>query len=232
MGEEGGQRARRDALDTAGLAQRRRANGGQLGARFVGEAADGGVVEVGREAQVLVAAEGLDVGGLAVEVAGIGGVDLDLLPHACRPRGDPRPDPGEAAARGFKVNADGQRRTLAQLLAYPDIGFGDLAAVWPQIGDWPAGVREQVEIDAAYAGYLDRQAADVEAFRRDENLTLPPDLDYANVGGLSNEVRSKLAAVRPLTLGQAGRIEGVTPGALTALLAHVKRDRTTQTSAA
>ena len=86
-------------------------------------------------------------------------------------------------------------------------------------------MREQIEIDAAYAGYLDRQAADVEAFRRDEALSLPADLDYAGIGGLSNEVRSKLAAVRPLTLGQAARIEGVTPGALTALLAHVRRPR-------
>jgi len=133
--------------------------------------------------------------------------------------------PAEAAAQGFKVNADGQRRTLAQLLAYPDIRFDDLAKVWPKIAAWPAGVREQIEIDAAYAGYLDRQAADVEAFRRDEDLRLPAELDYAAIGGLSNEVRTKLAAVRPQTLGQAGRIEGVTPGALTALLAHVKRPK-------
>ena len=84
-------------------------------------------------------------------------------------------------------------------------------------------MREQVEIDASYAGYLDRQTADVEAFRRDEDLRLPAELDYAGIGGLSNEVREKLLAVRPLTLGQAARIEGVTPGALTALLAHVRR---------
>lgn len=133
--------------------------------------------------------------------------------------------PAEAQGHGFRVNADGQRRTLTQLLAYPDIGFDDLARVWPQLNDWAPAVREQVEIDAAYAGYLDRQAADVEAFRRDEDLRLPDDLDYAGIGGLSNEVRSKLAAVRPRTLGQAGRIEGVTPGALTALLAHVKRGK-------
>ena len=80
-----------------------------------------------------------------------------------------------------------------------------------------------MEIDAAYAGYLDRQAADVAAFRRDEDLELPGQLDYAEVGGLSNEVREKLTTVRPATLGQAARIEGVTPGALTALLAHVRR---------
>ncbi|MEE8535230.1 MAG: tRNA uridine-5-carboxymethylaminomethyl(34) synthesis enzyme MnmG, partial [Kiloniellales bacterium] len=79
--------------------------------------------------------------------------------------------------------------------------------------------------DAAYAGYLDRQAADVEAFRRDEDLRLPADLDYAGLDGLSNEVREKLDRIRPLTLGQAARIEGVTPGAITALLAHVRRAR-------
>jgi tRNA uridine 5-carboxymethylaminomethyl modification enzyme len=78
-------------------------------------------------------------------------------------------------------------------------------------------------VDAAYSGYLDRQIAEVEAFRRDEGLTLPPDIDYAAVPSLSNEARQKLAAVRPQTLGQASRIEGVTPGALTALLAHVRR---------
>jgi tRNA uridine 5-carboxymethylaminomethyl modification enzyme len=131
--------------------------------------------------------------------------------------------PAEAVRAGFRVNADGQRRNLVQLLAYSEIGFSDLAAVWPEIEAWSPEVREQIEIDALYAGYLDRQAADVEAFRRDENLRLPADLDYARVGGLSHEAKEKLAAVRPLTLGQAARIEGITPGALTALLAHVRR---------
>jgi tRNA uridine 5-carboxymethylaminomethyl modification enzyme len=131
--------------------------------------------------------------------------------------------PAEAQKAGLPVKADGQRRNLVQLLAYPSIGFDELARVWPQIADWSPAVREQVEIDASYAGYLDRQAADAEAFRRDEDLRLPAELDYGAVGGLSHEVREKLAAVRPLTLGQAARIEGVTPGALTALLAHVRR---------
>jgi tRNA uridine 5-carboxymethylaminomethyl modification enzyme len=131
--------------------------------------------------------------------------------------------PAEAARAGLPVKADGQRRNLIQLLAYPTIGFQDLARVWPQLADWAPQVREQIEIDAAYSGYLDRQAADAEAFRKDEDLRLPPELDYAAIGGLSNEVREKLIAVRPLTLGQAARIEGVTPGALTALLAHVRR---------
>ena len=133
--------------------------------------------------------------------------------------------PQEAVRAGFKVNADGQRRTLTQLLAYRDIGFEALAGVWPRLTAWPAFAREQVEIDAAYLGYLDRQDADVALFRRDEALTLPADLDYGAMGGLSNEVREKLTAVRPATLGQAARIEGVTPGALTALLAHVRRSR-------
>jgi tRNA uridine 5-carboxymethylaminomethyl modification enzyme len=131
--------------------------------------------------------------------------------------------PGQAGKAGFKITADGQRRTLTQLLAYRDIGFSDLARVWPQIADWPDFAREQVEIDAAYAGYVERQDADVALFRRDENLTLPPELDYAAMGGLSNEVREKLIQIRPATIGQAARIEGVTPGALTALLAHVRR---------
>ncbi len=131
--------------------------------------------------------------------------------------------PAEAVRAGFRVNPDGQRRDLTQLLAYRDIGFADLAGLWPQIGDWAPEIREQIEIDAAYAGYLDRQDADVEAFRRDEQLLLPAELDYAGVGGLSNEARERLAAVKPATLGQAARIEGVTPGAITALLAHVRR---------
>ena len=131
----------------------------------------------------------------------------------------------EAARAGFRVTADGQRRSLTQLLARKEITFPDLAALWPAIAAWPAFAREQVEIDAAYEGYLDRQDADVALFRRDENLSLPGDLDYAVLGGLSNEAREKLAAVRPATLGQAARIEGVTPGALTALLAHVRRRR-------
>jgi tRNA uridine 5-carboxymethylaminomethyl modification enzyme len=123
------------------------------------------------------------------------------------------------------VKADGVRRDLTALLAYPTIDFAVLESVWPELAGWDAEVREQIGIDAAYAGYLDRQAADVAAFRRDEDLALPADLDYAAVGGLSNEVRGKLVAVRPRTLGQAARMEGVTPGALTALLAHARRVR-------
>jgi tRNA uridine 5-carboxymethylaminomethyl modification enzyme len=133
--------------------------------------------------------------------------------------------PNEAVKAGFKVNSDGVRRDLFAMLAYPDVALDDLGAVWPEVFTWNTDVREQIEIQAAYAGYLDRQRADAESLRKDEDLRLPPELDYADIGSLSNEVREKLARVRPMTLGQAARIEGVTPGALTALLAHVRRSR-------
>jgi tRNA uridine 5-carboxymethylaminomethyl modification enzyme len=133
--------------------------------------------------------------------------------------------PAQAEARGLQVNQDGVRRDALQLMAYPSIGFEQLAAIWPELGSLSRQTREQLEIDAMYAGYLERQALDVEAFKRDEDLRLDPALDYGSVGGLSNEVREKLSSARPVTLGQASRIEGVTPGALTALLAHVKREQ-------
>ncbi|MDP8915845.1 MAG: tRNA uridine-5-carboxymethylaminomethyl(34) synthesis enzyme MnmG, partial [Pseudomonadota bacterium] len=132
--------------------------------------------------------------------------------------------PAEAARAGLNVTADGQRRNLLQLLAHPGVDLERLAGIWPEIRGWSAPVREQIVIEASYAGYLDRQAADVAAFRREENTRLPEGLDYSALGGLSSEVREKLARIRPETLGQASRIEGVTPGALTALLAYAKRD--------
>jgi tRNA uridine 5-carboxymethylaminomethyl modification enzyme len=112
---------------------------------------------------------------------------------------------------------------VLQVLGHPAVDLSALIALRPQIAGWTAMVREQLTIDASYAGYLDRQQADMQALRRDEELVLPADLDFERIGGLSNEVREKLTRVRPGTLGQAARIEGVTPGALTALLAHVRR---------
>jgi tRNA uridine 5-carboxymethylaminomethyl modification enzyme len=131
--------------------------------------------------------------------------------------------PKQAADAGLSVNFDGQRRDLTQLLACPGVTFQRLADLWPELKAWSDDTRMQIEIDALYAGYLDRQAADVAAFRRDEDLEIDPLIDYTRVGGLSREAQEKLSIVRPKTLGQAGRIEGVTPGALTALLAHVRR---------
>ena len=131
--------------------------------------------------------------------------------------------PAKAAHAGWAINQDGRVRSAWEYLAYKGIGFAELAIIWPDLAEVPTDIAAQLEIEALYAGYLERQAADVAALRRDESLTLPDGLDYAAVGGLSNEVRQKLEAIRPATLGQAGRIEGVTPGALTALLSHVKR---------
>lgn len=133
--------------------------------------------------------------------------------------------PKAASALGISVNADGRQRSMRDLLSYPGVTLDTFVAACPSIATWSADVREQVEIDATYAGYLDRQTADIAALNREEALTLPSDLDYASVGGLSNEVREKLSRIRPVTLGQAGRIEGMTPGALTALLSHVKRTK-------
>jgi tRNA uridine 5-carboxymethylaminomethyl modification enzyme len=168
---------------------------------------------------------GIDLGIVGSTRAGVFHVKQRALDEARAQAGSWSLTPAAAQKAGLAVKADGQRRDLTQLLAYPDVTLDVLAGLWPEINTWSPDVREQVEIDAAYAGYLDRQAADVEAFRRDEALRLPADLDYAAIGGLSNEVRSKLTAIRPLTLGQAARIEGVTPGALTALLAYVRRPR-------
>jgi tRNA uridine 5-carboxymethylaminomethyl modification enzyme len=100
-----------------------------------------------------------------------------------------------------------------------------LSTVWPALAGLRADVAEQIEIDCRYAAYIARQQADIAAFRRDEQLELPADLDYAQVGSLSNEVRQKLSTARPATLGAAGRIPGVTPAALTALLKHVRRGK-------
>jgi len=133
--------------------------------------------------------------------------------------------PPEAQRHGLTVNSDGRRRSVADLLAYPGIAWADVRNIWPELSEFDGSVAEQMEIDAVYAGYLDRQQADILAFRRDEAVKIPADLDYSSVGGLSNEARERLIASRPDTLGQAARLEGVTPGALTAVLAYVKRQK-------
>jgi tRNA uridine 5-carboxymethylaminomethyl modification enzyme len=128
--------------------------------------------------------------------------------------------PNEAATYGIAIRHDGVRRTALDLLSLTD--FGTLTRIWPELGSIEPAIIEQLEIDAQYAGYLDRQDADILAFRRDESRALPARLDYGGVIGLSNEVRQKLEAIQPATLGQAARIEGVTAAALTLVLAHVK----------
>jgi tRNA uridine 5-carboxymethylaminomethyl modification enzyme len=131
--------------------------------------------------------------------------------------------PNEAARHGLALNKDGQRRSAFELLSYPSIGIADLARIWPRLAELPTKIAAQLEIDAKYDVYLSRQAADIAAYRRDESLELPEGLDYAELRGLSNEVRQKLQTQRPRTIGQAGRIDGITPAALTLLVAHLKR---------
>jgi tRNA uridine 5-carboxymethylaminomethyl modification enzyme len=131
--------------------------------------------------------------------------------------------PNEAAKHGLSLNKDGQRRSAFELLAYPSVTLGDVARIWPQLNDFALSIAQQVEIEAKYDVYLQRQAADVDSYRRDESFELPPEFDYATLPGLSNEVRQKLSATRPRTIGQAGRLDGITPAALTLLVAHARR---------
>jgi len=131
--------------------------------------------------------------------------------------------PKNLAAQGVKVSQDGVPRSALKLLAQADAGIEAVRRIWPDTQDIDAGILQQVAHDSLYAGYLDRQQADIAAFRKDEALALPGNLDYGAIGGLSNEMREKLGAARPETLGAASRIPGVTPAALTALLRHVRR---------
>ncbi|HZN29590.1 MAG TPA: tRNA uridine-5-carboxymethylaminomethyl(34) synthesis enzyme MnmG [Xanthobacteraceae bacterium] len=133
--------------------------------------------------------------------------------------------PSEAARHGLVLNKDGQRRSGFELLSHPNIGVEQLARIWPRFGDLALPIAGQLEIDAAYDVYLSRQAADIAAYRRDESLELPDGLDYAALPGLSNEAKQKLQSMRPRTIGHAGRIDGITPAALTLLVAHLKRKR-------
>jgi tRNA uridine 5-carboxymethylaminomethyl modification enzyme len=138
--------------------------------------------------------------------------------------------PNEGARHGLKINQDGVRRTGFDLLGFPDVDVAALSAIWPQLAAIEPKIAAQIEVDANYAVYLDRQAADIAAFRRDEALRIPESLDYRGISGLSAELRDKLAAIRPQTLGQAGRIEGITPAALTLLAAHARRPARNQAS--
>jgi tRNA uridine 5-carboxymethylaminomethyl modification enzyme len=140
--------------------------------------------------------------------------------------------PTEAARFGIELSKDGQRRTAFELLSHPEIGIAQIGRIWPEVLDIPAPIAAQVEIDAKYAVYLDRQAADVAAFRRDEAFEIPDAVDYDAVPGLSNEARQKLAAARPRTIGHASRLDGITPAALTLLAAHVRRGQGRRSKAA
>ncbi|MGN6095901.1 MAG: tRNA uridine-5-carboxymethylaminomethyl(34) synthesis enzyme MnmG [Bosea sp. (in: a-proteobacteria)] len=138
--------------------------------------------------------------------------------------------PQQAERGGLQLNRDGLRRSAYQILSYPDVTFEQLAAIWPQLRAYSPAVIDRVSADAVYAVYLDRQAAEIEAYRRDQALKVPVDLDLDGISGLSNELKAKLAAARPADLAQAGKIEGMTPAALTLLAAHARKGRAAQLS--
>jgi tRNA uridine 5-carboxymethylaminomethyl modification enzyme len=133
--------------------------------------------------------------------------------------------PKQGEEYGLALNQDGIRRSISDLLGYPHIGFDDVAAIWPELRDFRSDIREQVEIEALYKSYLARQKADIESFKEEEHIKLPHTIDYDDIGSLSNEIRLKLKKALPATLGAAGRIPGVTPAALTAILSYLKRQQ-------
>lgn len=138
--------------------------------------------------------------------------------------------PNAAARHGLSLNRDGHRRSAYDLLAYPEIGWAEVSAIWPELSAIDSGIATHVEIDAKYAVYLKRQVADVEAFRRDEGLLLTG-IDYQAVPGLSNEARNRLEKAQPRTVGQAGRLDGLTPAALGILAAYLRREARRKASA-
>ncbi|WP_240006316.1 tRNA uridine-5-carboxymethylaminomethyl(34) synthesis enzyme MnmG [Pseudaquidulcibacter saccharophilus] len=131
--------------------------------------------------------------------------------------------PAQGVKLGLPVKQDGRKRNITELLALKGVEFETIADIYPQLREYTPETREQLEIDAIYSGYMARQENDIAAFNRDENLLIPKNFDYAKVGGFSIEIRDRLEKIRPATIGQAARIEGITPSAITALLAYVKR---------
>ena len=136
----------------------------------------------------------------------------------------------EAMKQGLKVNQDGLRRSALELMAMAEIGFEGVCRLWPELRQLSDDVVEALEAEALYSGYIRRQQSDIEALRKEDQLALPLSLDYASMPSLSSEIRQKLLKVRPTTLGQASRIDGITPAALAVILGHVKR-RDRQTAA-
>ena len=149
--------------------------------------------------------------------------DRDRLAEARAMLCEATATPSFLAARGLSVNQDGLRRSAFELAAQPQFAIASLARVWPELGRIAPPLARRLEADAKYAVYLDRQAEDVARYRREESMALPDDLDYAGLSGLSNELRQKFVQVRPRSLGQAGRVEGVTPAALALVAAHARR---------
>jgi len=131
--------------------------------------------------------------------------------------------PNELEKFGIDVNKDGKRRSVMEILNYQNVTLESLSRIWPELAEIGNDIAEQIQIDAQYAGYIERQMADIEAYRKDENLIIPNWIDYTTIGSLSSEVIDKLQTARPETLGAAARIPGITPAAVIALLRHVKK---------
>jgi tRNA uridine 5-carboxymethylaminomethyl modification enzyme len=131
--------------------------------------------------------------------------------------------PNEAAKHGIKINQDGVKRNGFELLALPEITFEKLAEVFEPLKNFRADIIQQLEIEALYKGYLERQEGEIKNFRKDEESTIPDDIDFKAINSISTEVREKLARFKPATLGAAGRIPGVTPAAVTAIMIHIRK---------
>ncbi|MES5101008.1 tRNA uridine-5-carboxymethylaminomethyl(34) synthesis enzyme MnmG [Agrobacterium sp. BA1120] len=137
--------------------------------------------------------------------------------------------PSQAAKQGLRLNHDGQRRTAYELLAYPDIEFETLKNHWPEVNNIPVKVAEVLEIEASYAVYMQRQSADIVDIKRDEDRRIPENFDFTSLSGLSNELKQKLEKARPANIAQASRVDGMTPAAVSLILALVKKGTYTQT---
>ena len=133
--------------------------------------------------------------------------------------------PGELRSVGLPTPRDGARRSAADMLGLDGVGFDRLMALWPELDGIPKSLRPQIEADCRYAGYIDRQKADIDALHRDESIIIPPDFDYRQVGGLSAEARDVMMRQLPETIGQANRLPGLTPAAVVAVLRHLKRSQ-------
>ena len=170
-------------------------------------------------------AVGITLGCIGSERQGVFAGKMQALDAARVLMSNLKASPHKLASYGLKINEDGVMRSGLDLIAYPGIDLLNLTAIWPELAEIEPAIAEQLEIDGKYAGYLERQDSDINAFRKDERLILPHDLDVDAIGSLSAEIRQKLRQIKPETLGAAARIPGMTPAALVALLRYVKRDK-------
>jgi tRNA uridine 5-carboxymethylaminomethyl modification enzyme len=138
--------------------------------------------------------------------------------------------PDEAAKSGLVINRDGRKRSAFELLSYPEVDVARLGTIWPEIGSIEPDIAEQLAVDARYAVYVKRQELDIASFRKDEAIAIPAEFAFATLPGLSTELRQKLERHRPASLGQAARLDGMTPAALLLLLAHLRKGQSARSA--